>query len=416
MSRRYSGRDNGSASQPPKYTIDLSLEPRDRYTALAEEYKERLQSLTGLFNSLLQDLGIASKRHPLINSAAGLLLRKVHSRVETAELRGLAETAGISMYLLVSFNVILDLLMGCTSGAVKSLQPSQPKTAARMLHFRTLDWGMDPLRSIIVQLDFVRSKSATLLAVIASSITYVGFVGVLTGVRPQLSLSLNFRAVHDATTRLAQFRFYLHHVLVLLGIRPSISSLLRGYLFTERGIGDNRPLSLAELAKDVTPRHTTAAYLIFCDGKGAISVEKDYGAARVRHTETFIATTNHDLGDKSFQKKASTPAAGQAIASAPRGVTGIDELVDESKDRLDCLVEKWQSSIRKKARWLTKEKGMEKNAALTEAETILTLTQDEIVRWVSAYPTTNEETHFAAVLDPQAGQVVWSHAYPKPAK
>jgi len=48
-----------------------------------------------------------------------------------------------------------------------------------MLHFRTLDWTMDPLRKILVQLEFVRTSSATPGQIIARSITYVGFIGVL---------------------------------------------------------------------------------------------------------------------------------------------------------------------------------------------------------------------------------------------
>lgn len=53
----------------------------------------------------------------------------------------------------------------------------------RMLHFRTLDWGMDELRSVIVVLEFVRSDSPEPEKVIGRTITYAGFVGVLTGVR-----------------------------------------------------------------------------------------------------------------------------------------------------------------------------------------------------------------------------------------
>lgn len=52
-----------------------------------------------------------------------------------------------------------------------------------MLHFRTLDWGMDPLRSVLVQLEFVRSKSEDPEKAIARTVTYAGFVGALTGVR-----------------------------------------------------------------------------------------------------------------------------------------------------------------------------------------------------------------------------------------
>ena len=125
----------------PRFTIDLSLPPRERYKALATKYKTQVQGLTPLFDSLLADLGIDRKYHHSINKIAGVLLRGVHSHVERAELRGISDVTGISMYLLVSFNVVLDLLMGCTSGAVKSMEADESIHQARMLHFRTLDWG-----------------------------------------------------------------------------------------------------------------------------------------------------------------------------------------------------------------------------------------------------------------------------------
>jgi hypothetical protein len=42
---------------------------------------------------------------------------------------------------------------------------------------------MDSLRSVLVVLEFVRSKSEEPEKVIARTVTYAGFVGVLTGVR-----------------------------------------------------------------------------------------------------------------------------------------------------------------------------------------------------------------------------------------
>jgi hypothetical protein len=60
---------------------------------------------------------------------------------------------------------------------------AEGKAEARMLHFRTLDWGMDPLRGVLVQLEFVRSGSRDPEEVLARTVTYAGFVGVLTGVR-----------------------------------------------------------------------------------------------------------------------------------------------------------------------------------------------------------------------------------------
>jgi hypothetical protein len=77
---------------------------------------------------------------------------------------------------LVALNTLLDLLMGCTSGSART----QEGSISKMLHFRTLDWEMDALRHIVVNLEFIQSPSSK---VIARSVTYVGFIGVLTGVR-----------------------------------------------------------------------------------------------------------------------------------------------------------------------------------------------------------------------------------------
>jgi hypothetical protein len=58
-----------------------------------------------------------------------------------------------------------------------------------MMHFRTLDWGMDGLRSVLVVLEFVKRDSSEPEKVIARTVTYAGFVGILTGVRCLMSLS-----------------------------------------------------------------------------------------------------------------------------------------------------------------------------------------------------------------------------------
>ncbi|EHY55195.1 hypothetical protein HRR83_005550 [Exophiala dermatitidis] len=400
--------DTRLAYTAPKFTIDLSLPPEDRYKALAEAYKSQLQGLTGLFNDLLRDLGLASHYHGLVNRAARLLLRGVHSPIENAELRGIAEVTGVPMYLLVSFNVILDLLMGCTSGAVRCLEKGQPPSKAKMLHFRTLDWTMDPLRSVIVQLEFVRSESANPSEVLARSITYVGFVGFLTGVRQGLSLSLNFRAVHNASTKRGHFEFYFHHLLVLLGYRQSISSLLRSYMISESE-GRDQPRTLAEISEDVDSRRTTAAYLTFSDGVSTIVIEKDYKTAKVRRSDTFIAITNHDVENHNGGSTSITPAADEMVDHSKGVAAGLHELIDESRDRLACISSKWEAHVQK-------DQGQAKRKKTDAGRTDVAITQGKLIEWLSAWPTSNEYTHFAAVLDPATGDVVWTRAYRVPIK
>ena len=167
---------------PPRYIIDLSLPPFERYVHLATDFKPLLDSVPSLFDDVVCNFapGISISA---VRFLARCLLRKIHSKEETEELKGISKASGVEMYLLVAFNTFLDAMMGCTSGGVRTKNTKQSQS--RMLHFRTLDWGMDILRRLVVQLDFVNHAGG---AVIATSITYAGFVGTLTGVRSVVSI------------------------------------------------------------------------------------------------------------------------------------------------------------------------------------------------------------------------------------
>lgn len=397
---------------PPRTVIDLSLPPIERYKSLARVQAEKLRSLTGLLDDLLLDTGVPPRLIKPLHMISRLFLRQVQDSEETEELKGIAEVTGLPMYLLVAFNVLLDVLMGCTSGGVLSQEDGQPPSSAKMLHFRTLDWTMDPLREVIVQLDFVRSKSSQPDTIIASSITYIGFVGALTGVRPGLSLSLNFRAVHNAITRRDHLRFYLHHLMVLLGRRPSIASILRQHL-----LADHRNLQLGRSAlelviDDMAKRHTTAAYLIFSDGYSTIVMEKDYSTALIDRSDTFIARTNHDLNDHGMELK---PAITQDEDNVRRAVHTLEEILEESRERLDCITKqhetkmKMTTALRRRSTRL-----LQKESAQVEREPNLLPPRAEIIQWLCTWTTTNDYTHYAVIMDPKAGEVAWCRAYPRP--
>ncbi|KAL2276265.1 hypothetical protein FJTKL_01029 [Diaporthe vaccinii] len=190
---------------PPRLTINLSLPPEHRYDQAASLMKQHLD-LPRLFNSLLDDLtgpAIAA----VLKIPIHLFMRQLHSDEEDAELGGISRATGVPRALLVMFNVFVDMLMGCTSGGARVTMPeheegdssrgcpegSTPAGAGEwstscMLHFRTLDWSGAKLRRIIIELDFVASEGGP---VVARTLTYFGYVGVLTGVRRGLSVSLN---------------------------------------------------------------------------------------------------------------------------------------------------------------------------------------------------------------------------------
>jgi beta subunit of N-acylethanolamine-hydrolyzing acid amidase len=425
---------------PPVFRIDLSLPPSSRYVALAEQYCSRLRGLMQLFTWLLADAGIPTRLFSLVHRIAAVLLRRVNSSEEDLELQGISRVTQVPMYLLVLFNVFLDLLMGCTSGAVRSVEEGQPPVQSKMLHFRTLDWSMDPLREVVVQLEYVKSASQTPENVLATSLTYAGYVGVLTGVRRGLSMSLNFRPQHNASTFADHIKFYAHNLLVLLGRRQSISSLIRSYLIPDDETHSAEPLTLDCLAETLPSKASTAAYLIFSDGQSAITIEKDRVTGQVRRSRSLIVMTNHDLDYP-------TKTHGGKRSDNP---SVLESAIAESVDRRACISEKWRDKVRKEQTkciaaaekssipsksnavpWsgpTTRRRLAEKNVRLkssqkkstklldaqidgNDLEEGVSLTEVELQDWLTAWPTINECTHFGAILDPTEGEVVWARRY-----
>lgn len=219
----------------PRFVVDLSRPPEHRYDHIVPHLQTQVDScdLSSIFDDLLHQF-VGPVMAKGLGFVARIALRRVYRSEETAELAGIARAFGIPIHLLVAFNVLLDLLLGCTSGGVRAVdseqQPASSRTP-RMLHFRTLDWGMDTLRKLTVQLDFVHFAGGP---VVATSVTYLGYVGVLTGVRNGLSMSLNFRPHHSRNSLRERLAFRCHQALVVLGFRQSISSVLRGFLLDTR--------------------------------------------------------------------------------------------------------------------------------------------------------------------------------------
>jgi len=368
----------------PTYTIDLSLPPLRRYQRVATEFLPHLASLTTLFDEIVP--------RPTFRGLARLLLRRLNSKEQTEELRGIHLVTGLGMHLLVAFNVLLDLFMGCTSGGVKL------SVEDRMLHFRTLDWGMDPLRKVIVQLEYIRDGVK-----VASAITYVGYVGVLTGVRKGLSISLNFRPVHNASTWLANVRFYLHHALVLFGCRPAISAILRTILIPKDVSQALATLDL--LLTELPATTTTAGYLVFCDGEQAVTLEKDHNTAFMQSASDIIVVTNHDraqeLGSGGW-RPSHVESSHEGKLTNILDKIALSGIVAESTARKHCVTKLWEGTAKSDFSRISTMNGEE------------AITQNKVSDWLNTYPVTNALTHYVVLMDPKAGEIVWVKHYSDP--
>lgn len=170
----------------PKYRIDLALPPSERYAELARDFTQGLRHASSLFDEILGFYVPNKVLQAAVRGLARVLLLELNDGEQTQELRGIAGVSGVDMWLLVAINVLLDVLLGCTSGVARvggGEGEQEGERDGRLLHFRTLDWGMDRLRELLVELEFVDTSSRTPQAIVARSVTYAGFVGILTGVR-----------------------------------------------------------------------------------------------------------------------------------------------------------------------------------------------------------------------------------------
>lgn len=395
----------------PCFTVDLSKPPEHRYDEVCFELRDKMRDLRFLFDEVVGEM---VPFFPIkgLRWICWAMLRRVWSDEETAELRGISRATGIEMYLLVCLNVLLDLLMGCSSGGASVKDEQDPSgRGKKMVHFRTLDWGMPALRHILVHLDFVLEPQGE---VVASTITYAGFVGALTGVRKDLSLSLNFRGLHNDMNRLsANLRYYGHHALVLLGRRQSISSVLRSYLLPNQASTESRrPASTAselptyaEIVASVSSVATSACYLCFSNGIETTVFEKDRVSAKSHSSKDFIVITNVDVPDaERFQS--SDTEGGNHVGNIDGAFDNafshsLRDVAEEALDRKGCAEHNWRKLISSKPKSSNSKKGV-----LVETE--------DIVELVQKYPTTNEATHFACVMDAKRGAVSWCRVWREP--
>lgn len=327
------------SSQLPLYTVDLSLPPVKRYTQICHDFRDSLAEFTHLYHAVLE-LATSDRQLPFpfstlkrgaVRVLAKMVLRRVYSKEESEEIKGIHKASGMKLEEVVGLNTFLDLFCGCVSGGVKAGRTplEDPDDAPTMLHFRGLDWEMDSLRDLLIQVQYVRGGQ-----VVARAVTYAGYVGTLTGVREGLSMSMNYRlrfltspptASTPAGTsskppkrsKSSLFRYRFHQLLLLFGLRPSIASQLRTLL-----LSPGPAPTLDEVQDWFQSEGGSPSYLTFCSSDEVLIIENDLVKRQSRsskpHTstpatpaptpapsssrtipatyrsDTFLAVTNHD--------------------------------------------------------------------------------------------------------------------------
>jgi hypothetical protein len=149
---------------PPLYTVDLSLHPRQRHAHICNDFKHHIKDLVPIYWQLLNGTRIPR----FLDILARRLLRRVYSNEEQEEIMGIVEATGMPKHLVIAYNTFLDLLSGCSSGGVRVKDAGDGKQTG-IVHFRGLDWEMEPLRKIIIRVEYVRDGNVVARCVHATS-------------------------------------------------------------------------------------------------------------------------------------------------------------------------------------------------------------------------------------------------------
>ena len=163
----------------PRYTVDLDLNPQDRWKQVGLDYAPILKVVK---QEILKHYHI-SKELLEIADKIGSNLNKYIPDPFSGELLGLANSSQIPIPELVLINLLYEITAFCTSIVAEN-------NTGQILHGRNLDYYIVPdLSSVVIDVDFKRSGKT-----VYTGTTFAGYVGLLTSQKPGvLTVTINER-------------------------------------------------------------------------------------------------------------------------------------------------------------------------------------------------------------------------------
>ncbi|KAK1488774.1 hypothetical protein CABS01_02404 [Colletotrichum abscissum] len=398
----------------PIYKVDMGKPAEERYIELAKDLAPKIREVSPLFDEVIEAT-VPRGMSGFAKFTSRFTLRKVFDPEQTKEIKSIAEIAGIPVHQLMALNTFLDLMLGCTSGAALVKNDSKRKIGGgnpdHLMHFRTLEWGMDILRDILVIIEYVNTNNDS-NEVIARSVTYAGFVGMLTGVR-----------------------LLRHQIKVLFGLRESVPSMLRRIILNEdisfkntkaydtkdtSSREDSRKLTpITSIGKKLASSDASPCYLILCDGREVVNILKDLHDGKIKTSSVFQIQCNHDPDHRRCcgrmtGRHGADPARAKLMES--------EDWIEVSADRQNAFHDKWIEHVRAITNgdditWAKQNScctDLELDAEASKSGEMTGVDEAKLREWIATYPTTNESTHFMCIMDPLTGEIRWISRGPDP--
>ncbi|CAC5395769.1 NAAA [Mytilus coruscus] len=160
---------SGDAVNPPAFVVNLDLPEEQRWTEVALKYKQLVPDIYAIMKQFLPDPTISL---PLIRKIAADI-DKYLAKPYAGEMRGIAKTLNMSLGDVVTCNLLYDISAFCTSIVMQDAN-------GIIWHARNLDYSFtEILRNISIRVDYQKGGKT-----VYTGITYAGYVGLVTGQRP----------------------------------------------------------------------------------------------------------------------------------------------------------------------------------------------------------------------------------------
>lgn len=159
--------------------INLDLPEKERWLSLLNEYKSKLEPVKPKFVELIEGM-FGIYLYPLI--ATIKLLRNTSNQImHVDEIQSIADFLDISFEYALLLQLCYEANSCCTSTVTK--------VNGEYTFYRTMDWPMELLNDLTVDLEFYRGGK-----VIFKATSWVGYIGIATATVPEkYSLAINFR-------------------------------------------------------------------------------------------------------------------------------------------------------------------------------------------------------------------------------
>ncbi|CAF0760601.1 unnamed protein product [Brachionus calyciflorus] len=180
----------------PTYVVNLDLPPSQRWVEISKIYQKPLAALvTYIKEFALEFSPKLQKIIDLIDNKLGKLADSLPAPYGE-EIKGIANATNIELGELVLYNIFYEVFTLCTSIVGED-------SKGNMYHARNLDFGLflgwdvqndtwmvsQLLRPLIINVNYTKGGQLQY-----KTVTFVGFVGVITGIKPNsFSISINER-------------------------------------------------------------------------------------------------------------------------------------------------------------------------------------------------------------------------------